>query len=69
MNIDELSKQFDQWHATRKSPYEEKFTQFLDEKLENANLKETIGAVIIHCVETRRQMKDYIEGNNPGMYD
>lgn len=69
MNLDNLSHEFDQWQAKRKSPYEEKFSEFLDEKLEDEFLEEIIVDLIFHCIETRRQLKDYIEGNNPGMYD
>lgn len=69
MNLDKLHDKFLEYQDEQPSPYEQQYKLFLESYFFDEDPIDLLLEVLMHSLETRRQLKDYIVSNNPGMYD
>ena len=69
MNYDKLHQEFKEWQNTQPSLYEIQYKKFLGEKLANEDIKQTLIDFSLTLLELKREFKDFLESNTPGMYD
>jgi len=69
MNFEKMHEEFKSWQEDQPSPYEIQYKKFLNEKIGNESTKKSFIDLTFTLLELKREFKDFLEGNNPGLYD
>ena len=69
MNYDKLHEEFKSWQEDQPSPYEIQYKKFLSERIAKETVRETFIDLTFSLLELKREFKDSLEANNPGLYD